>query len=117
MSEPLIVCRWCSVCEGMAHHWMEEPTLTKDYVCKHCPAIGRVCDACEGGDEADQDCPICQGDGVIRCGALLFCDNCGEIGDDDVSVGRLDCGHALCTECTCEEIPCPLCRLTHTTTP
>lgn len=65
-------CRRCTVCDGLTHHWYVEaddwdnPSYT--YVCKHCPVVGDECQTCDGGDDADADCPTCQGEGVIPCG-------------------------------------------------
>lgn len=71
------MCRRCSECVGMSHHWMAEPLppdepdeyLPGDYACKHCEQRGDSCDTCAGdgclgGNEAEQ-CPDCNSEGVI----------------------------------------------------
>lgn len=77
------MCRRCSECVGMTHHWIEGDDFTGDnetggpeYVCKHCECPGRECDHC-GGDgcldvEDDDLCPLCSGEGVVEVrGELL----------------------------------------------
>ena len=68
----LIPCRRCTVCVGLTHHWMvdvpDEDPPSYCYICKHCPVVGDECTTCDGGDEADPDCPACYGEGVVVCG-------------------------------------------------
>ena len=65
-------CRRCTLCDGLTHHWLpdiddNDPPLYC-YACKHCPAIGNSCTWCEGDDDADPECPVCHGEGVLVCG-------------------------------------------------
>jgi hypothetical protein len=66
------VCRRCTTCEGMRHHWIEDPDEddpdAPDYACKHCDARGVECEVCDG-DGTDEDgelCAVCNTEGVIR---------------------------------------------------
>lgn len=74
------MCRRCSECEGMSHHWIENTSFGDDeeieennsttHLCKHCDAMGDECDLCygEGLDPDSMDdvvCPECNGEGVI----------------------------------------------------
>jgi hypothetical protein len=104
MSEPLIVCRWCSICEGMAHHWCEEPLMPRVYYCLHCPVIGYRCDACNDGEGADLTCSLCGGEGVVGC-----CAFCSAWEGDGLSLKSLGCGHAFCDTCIRTEAGCPFC--------
>ena len=84
-------CRRCGDCIGAEHHWLpyepdeDDPLYSPvpDYCCKHCPAIGDECPACQGegtletilnsrylaipvGPGRLEDCPTCRGYGVIE---------------------------------------------------
>ena len=62
-------CRRCSVCDGLPHHWLEhiedadDPTYT--HHCKHCAAVGMLCDECENAFEDDGPCTTCDQVGVV----------------------------------------------------
>jgi hypothetical protein len=62
-----MTCRRCTVCEGMAHHWVEHcdaavpPTYT--HHCKHCETVGMMCDDCD-----TEGCDACDQEGVIPVG-------------------------------------------------
>lgn len=72
-------CRRCSVCEDMAHHWLEDideadpPTYV--YVCKHCDAVGDMCPECMDED-GEHDCEVCHGTTVIYLGDMPPCAWC-----------------------------------------
>jgi hypothetical protein len=82
-------CRRCAECEGQEHHWLKNPDFGREddddidrpdatgneYICKHCPAVGGDCRACEGhgtiqageGESADEwDCEHCEGTGIVE---------------------------------------------------
>lgn len=78
------MCRRCSECEGMSHHWMENTSFGDDdeikennsttHLCKHCDAMGDECEECFGDgydplapeDEEDPaPCQNCNGEGVL----------------------------------------------------
>lgn len=65
----------CTGCDGMTHHWLPKsnPPLY-DYMCQHCSVVGRSCKPC-GGDDADEDCSVCHGEGVVRVGGLRVVDS------------------------------------------
>lgn len=107
-------CRRCSVCVGQSHHWLDNPdcmrydsetglALNDDgevvnvfatHVCKHCPALGDECPACQGagliehgtgqpnseGGELTVDitCPDCNGEGVRLYDPDPFGDDAGD---------------------------------------
>ena len=69
-----MVCRRCTVCEDMPHHWLPDPDMSEppryDHICKHCDAVGQSCDLCEGDgidsddEEGENVCGACDGAGV-----------------------------------------------------
>lgn len=79
------MCRRCSECKGMDHHWLPNPNFALDetsqfyepgeptectHICKHCDAQGEYCEACDGlgtpsGEAAGLICGACNGEGVI----------------------------------------------------
>lgn len=80
----MIDCERCADCKDCDHHWIPNPSFGNDeaaaaenpeaeYVCKHCPALGQECDACDGNaiiyandqDETGEPCLGCNGLGVI----------------------------------------------------
>jgi hypothetical protein len=74
-------CRVCAECAGNPHHWLPNPDFGNggataglhrfDYVCKHCPALGDVCQACGGtGMDCSVFCPGCDGVGVVETGCM-----------------------------------------------
>jgi hypothetical protein len=81
-------CRRCTVCECMSHHWLEEiedaDPHTYTHACKHCEAVGMLCDDCDAGlrDDDETLCPTCQGESVIYVRDIPGCDWC----DDRVPV-------------------------------
>jgi hypothetical protein len=102
MSETMS-CRRCTVCDGLTHHWLCAPEdadpPTYGYGCKHCPVVGNECETCDGGDDADAECPTCHGEGVVPCGVRLYCDTCGDPPSAEYEVVTLACGHVQCTFC------------------
>ena len=68
----LMTCRRCSVCVGMDHHWLEDvdeadpPAYT--HRCKHCPALGLLCDDCDNAYGEETDCDACLKAGVVVAG-------------------------------------------------
>jgi hypothetical protein len=67
-----VPCRRCSECRGSEHHWLDnmdfEGPEDPEYVCKHCPAVGIECSACEEGIRNGKRCGVCQGEGILQCG-------------------------------------------------
>ncbi len=67
-------CRRCDGCVGAEHHWLECVVLYFDYGCKHCSAVGDMCDACDGSGidpgftAGEKNCEECGGAGVILVG-------------------------------------------------
>jgi hypothetical protein len=71
-----IMCRRCSNCVGMSHHWIADPMApddeefqSGDYACKHCEQRGDGCDECNGdgyleGHES-KPCTVCNQEGVV----------------------------------------------------
>lgn len=91
------MCRRCSDCQNMSHHWMWNSAYTgeidaAEFCCKHCNALGDTCAECHGdgcapsyGEEdppklhpeygmGPSPCPECDGEGVILCagGDVVF---------------------------------------------
>lgn len=70
-------CKRCDGCRDMPHHRMDNPDFGNDddpdelnefdCVCKHCDAVGNLCQQCDGyGQELDTNfCNSCDGYGVI----------------------------------------------------
>lgn len=91
-SEANPVCRRCADCRNARHHWLDNDDFGNDpdeaedpvdvtHVCKHCPALGMECEACDGSGSAlgldaameaigrgenPPDCSVCGGEGVIE---------------------------------------------------
>ena len=75
------MCRRCSECSAMTHHWIynsgfgseseEIENNATTHVCKHCDAVGNVCRECDGDGYSresslgDNPCAECGGEGVI----------------------------------------------------
>lgn len=81
------MCRRCSDCVGMSHHWMDNTDFGDEderiennsttHVCKHCEAMGDECGECNGEGEVDTGgqtpwgewisvpCPECGGEGIV----------------------------------------------------
>jgi hypothetical protein len=67
-------CRRCSDCEGMSHHWMDNPDFGSEgqdaehpeatHICKHCEVVGVECEWCDG-----EGCYLCDDEGVCQAAA------------------------------------------------
>jgi hypothetical protein len=59
-----MVCRRCTMCAGMQHHWIDDPPdvdpLPYTHVCKHCEVVGMWCEECE-----TEGCATCDFEGVL----------------------------------------------------
>ena len=67
-------CRRCSECIGCEHHWIADPTPERDYVCKHCDAMGDMCLECSG-----DGCESCKDSGVVLCSDIPSYEEIGRI--------------------------------------
>ncbi len=57
-------CPKCEVCQNSMHHWLPDPAENSsqhwDHKCKHCNAVGAMCQECWG-----EGCLECEGEGVF----------------------------------------------------
>jgi hypothetical protein len=99
-------CRRCTVCDGMTHHWIEHieesDPPTYSHACKHCLAVGMICDECdEGLDEDGEICPTCDGEAVCYVRDVPQCLWCGDRVPLLVRLAFIKDGDAWCCSDEC----------------